>query len=135
MYERHRNGKLSEFFVAYKLTEMGYDVYFPTGNPKYDIIAERDGHRNFIQVKSGLRNGETLKINLRGNSDTQRYSPSEVDVFAIHERSDDEVYFVPISEVNGQISVCLRYADPPSIKSHRTRFAKDYTEFPLKEAN
>lgn len=135
IYERHKYGKMSEFYVAYLLTKNNYDVFLPTGNPKYDLIAEKRGERLFIQVKSGRRTEDTLKINLRGNSDTKAYTHKDVNVFAIHERKDNEVYFIPQEEVSGQVSVCLRFTKPPRIISHRTRFASDYRKLPLEKAS
>ncbi|AXN39798.1 group I intron-associated PD-(D/E)XK endonuclease [Peribacillus butanolivorans] len=133
MYDKHQSGKISEFYVAYELSNLGFDVYFPTGNPRYDLIAEKGNQRYFVQVKSGLRKSEQLKINLRGNSTTKGYTQDDVDLIAIHERSENKVVYLPIEEIQGQVSVCFRYEPPNKIYSHRTRLMENYTKFPLTE--
>jgi hypothetical protein len=134
MYDRHQSGKVSEFYVAFELSNQGFDVYFPTGNPRYDLIAEKENKRYFIQVKSGLKKAEELKINLRGNSDTKRYSKEDVDLIIIHERSENAVIYLPIEEIEGQVSVCFRYNPPKKIFSHRTRLIENYIKFPSYES-
>ncbi len=129
MYDRHKYGKASEYFVAYYLTNLGYDVVMVTGNPRYDMIIESDKGRLFVQVKSGKKSEDELKINLRGNNDTKRYSSKEIDLIAIHERTENKVLFVPIREIEGQVSICLRYTPPKKIYSHRTRLIEDYIDF------
>jgi hypothetical protein len=130
LYEKHKNGKLSEFYVAYELTNSGFDVTFPTGNPRYDLIIENEFERYFVQVKSTYRKGEEIKVNLRGNSTTKSYAKREIDIIAIHERTGNDVFYVPIEDISGQVSICLRYKPPAKIRSHRTRMADDYKRFP-----
>lgn len=126
MYVRHMHGKGSEFYVAYRLTILGYNVTFPHGTPRYDLIAESQKGRLFIQVKSTEEVDGLIKVNLRGNCDTTGYSAKDIDVFAIHERKSGDIYYIHISELEGKTSVCLRESPPPKLKTHRTRLAKDY---------
>lgn len=130
MYDRHLHGKLSEYFVAYELTRIGLDVTIPSGNPRYDLIVESETARYFVQVKSTYRKEDEIKVNLRGNSDTKAYTKRDVDIIAIHDRSNNEVYYLPIEELRGQVSICLKYEQQKKIVSHRTRMAADYKQFP-----
>lgn len=134
MYSRHQSGKTSEYYVAYELSLQGFDVYFPTGNPRYDLIAEKNEKRYFIQVKSGIKKDGELKINLRGNSNTKRYTKDDVDLIIVHERTENKVLYLPIEEIHGQVSVCFRYNPPEKIFSHRTRLIKNYIKFPFYES-
>jgi hypothetical protein len=131
MYDRHQKGKLSEYFVAYKLTEMGFDVIMPTGNPRYDLSVETASVRYFIQVKSSFESNGEIKVSLRGNNDTNGYHRGEVDIIAIHNRVNNEIYYVPISEVSGKVSICLRTHPPKCYVSKLSRFTNDYVDFPL----
>jgi hypothetical protein len=129
LYDRHKHGKASEYFVAYHLTNLGYDVVMVTGNPRYDMIIESEKGRLFVQVKSGIKKNDELKIGLRGNSDTKRYTSREIDIIVIHERSENKVIFLPINDIEGQVSICLRYNPPTKIYSHRTRLIENYIKF------
>ena len=133
VYERHLSGKESEYFAAYQLTKLGFDVVIPTGNPRYDLIVEKEAKRYFIQVKSGIMREGSLKINLRGNSDTKGYTSRDIDLFVIHERTSNDLLFLPIEEIEGQVSVCFRYEKPKKIFSHRTRLAQNYMKFPFEK--
>jgi hypothetical protein len=133
MYDRHRSGKLSEYYVAYELTKLGFDVTLPTGNPRYDLIIENETSRYFVQVKSTYRKGDEVKVNLRGNSTTKAYEASDIDLIVIHERNTNDVFYVPIDEIDSQVSICLRYEAPKKILSHRTRMASDYRKMPFEE--
>jgi Holliday junction resolvase-like predicted endonuclease len=129
MYEKHKYGKASEYFVAYHLTNLGYDVVMVTGNPRYDMIIESDYGRLFVQVKSGIKNNnDELKVNLRGNDNTKRYTSREIDLIAIHERNENKVYFVPIGEIEGKVSIVLRYSQTQRTYA-KTKYAENYLQF------
>lgn len=139
MTELKRLGMLSEYYVAYKLSEWGFNVAVPTGTPRYDLIAEDGDVRYFIQVKSALRNEELLKVYLQTSKDRVGYTPAEVDIIAIHERADNKIYFVPIDDIEGLTAITLRFAERSSAQGRKTHYAKDYESFPFhktkKDAN
>ncbi|MGC4375740.1 group I intron-associated PD-(D/E)XK endonuclease [Fictibacillus sp. Mic-4] len=130
MYDRHQFGRESEFYVAYYLTKLGFEVNFPTGNPRWDILFENKHGRYFAQIKSAKVVDGEMKVNLRGNNDRKGYTKEDVDLIIIHERESNGVYFVPIEEVDGRVSILLRTEPPKKFVSKLTRFAKDYTKFP-----
>lgn len=127
---RHREGRASEHYVCYVLERMGIRAERAGEGRRWDVLTEKDGKLCRVQVKSVMRNGDEIKVSLRGNSDHDYYTSAEVDVIAVHERQDNEVYFVPIAEVDGASSVLLRINPPPKYVHPRTRLASSYTKFP-----
>lgn len=126
LYEPQMNGKASEFYVAYDLSQLGYEVVMVTGNPRYDLILESDKGRLFVQVKSTYKKEKEIKVNLRGNSNTRRYNSKEVDIKAIHERSENKVIYIPINEVEGKSSISMRYEKSIYSQHNRSKLVSDY---------
>jgi hypothetical protein len=120
-----RIGQLSEFYVAYKLSDMGFSVAIPTGSPRYDLIVEKENRRYFIQVKSVVRNDEFMRVQLGDG-----YTREEVDAIAVHERRDNKVYYIPIEEIDGRVEFVLRVSDTPTERGRKRHFARDYEDFP-----
>lgn len=130
MTKLKRIGKLSEYYVAYKLSENGFNVVVPTGAPRYDLIAEKGDDRYFIQVKSVARQDDLLKVYLQTSKALVGYRPNEVDIIAIHERKENKIYFVPISDIEGLTAITLRFTERFGTQGRKTHYAKDYEAFP-----
>ena len=129
MYEKHMYGKAAEYYAAFYLTMLGYEVTIPNGNPKWDLIIENGQGKLFAQVKSVARNESgDLKVDLRGYRDDKGYNCFDFDLFIIMDRTDNSLYFVPTSDVENNLSVTLK-TKAPKVKRPGVRIAEEYKRF------
>lgn len=97
MENRQHRGIGAEHRVIFDLLERGLSVETPIlPNSVHDLSSF--GLR--IQVKCGSSDGTKIAVDIRRPSaQERRYSPSDIDVFAIVDPLSRHVAYVPISEV------------------------------------
>ena len=111
--ERFVSGVSSELYVAHKLTQNGYEIFFPLmTQSKADFIALKDGQCFKVQVKkaswSTTHEYQYLQARIHGKSKrdpSKFYTNEDVDYFAITD--NDRVWWIPFNEIGHQTSVCL----------------------------
>lgn len=125
-------GSASELMVAAKLTELGYDIFFPlTGKTNVDLIASKGDRLLRISVKSTntpRRNGTCYHINIgrtrHNTSEIKRFDfdKSSCDVLAIYIADLKAVCFMNPLTMSNTSSITIR-------KYERSRHApvKNYT--------
>lgn len=115
--DRFKSGAAAELYVAARLTALGYTVLWPfVTQSRYDLVAERDGVFQKIQVKkatsSRTGNFDYLQARLSGkNKQTNTpYKREDVDVFAFTDM--DRIWIASYDEIGHQTSVCLDSTNP-----------------------
>jgi hypothetical protein len=98
--ELKRKGDLAELMVATDLARRGYKVAFPFGEDwDYDLIVDRDGRLERIQVKHANGNGEIVPVKCFSHSltngkirATKRYTARTIDWLAVYDRGTEHCY-------------------------------------------
>lgn len=141
-YNTHERGDVGEAAVMSDLISRGVIVSIPFQNTSpYDMVAEIDGEMIKIQCKcmNTLETGSenSIKADLRrknytknGGIRSDKYSVSEIDMFAFYAASIDHIFYTPLSEVEGQtqFAICLR--DPDEMQPQyreQANLQRDYT--------
>lgn len=123
----HTVGTVSELAVMLEYAKRGYTINIPTSPARYDFIAEKDGRSVKVQVKHGSTfNGER---EILGYSKTP-YEKKDVDVVAMFDSNDGQIYFIPTDHVEGMTSIRLRI-EPYLyvVKSEKALVAEHYLKF------
>lgn len=123
----HIVGAVSELAVMLEYAKRGYTINIPTSPARYDFIAEKEGRSVKVQVKHGTTfNGER---ELLGFSKTP-YSKQEVDIVAMYDSNDGQIYYIPTDHVEGMTSIRLR-VEPYlySVKDQKALIADHYIKF------
>jgi hypothetical protein len=130
-------GDLAELKVATDLLERGYKIAIPYGEDcDFDLVIERHGALERVQVKYTKSNGEFIPVRCRSQSlangkvrKTKRYTAATIDWLAIYDRTTDRCYYIPASELGqGRALLHLRLRGPMNSQRLGIRFASDYTE-------
>ena len=87
------SGISAELYVAHKMVEKGFSVYWPLmTQSRCDIVIELDGEFKKVQVKKAT------------------YKPEDVDLFTFTDNKD--VWIASYNEVGKLTSVCLMSTNP-----------------------
>jgi Holliday junction resolvase-like predicted endonuclease len=131
-------GDLAELMVAADLRRKGYKVAFPFGEDwDYDLIVEREGSLERVQVKYSESDGAVLAVRCRSHSLTngkvkrvKHYTAAMIDWLAVYDQSTDRCFYVPAKELGtaGRSIMHLRLA--PAINGQRAgiNFAERYLD-------
>lgn len=124
-------GDRSEIEVIRALARAGHLVSVPFGeNHRYDLIADKDGAVQRVQVKTGrLRNGAIVfncySSHSHRNGVSCRTYSGEVEAFAVYCPEIDSVFFVPIEDVSIQ-RASLRWLPARNRHNRAVRWASRY---------
>lgn len=128
-------GDLAELKVAADLHQKGYKVAIPFGEDwDYDLIIEREGRRERVQVKYTESNGSVVTVRCRSHSltngkikRTKKYTASMIDWLAVYDRFTRCCYYVPATELGeGKSSIRLRLVPALNGQRDRINFAERY---------
>lgn len=126
----HMSGSAAELYVASRLAEKGYNVLWPLmTQSRYDIVIEKDGQYQSIQVKKATASKTgpytylQARLSSRNKNSRPKYEEGEFDFFAFTDMQ--RVWLAPFSELSGQTSVCLGSSNP-TYKPHTKYNAKDW---------
>lgn len=89
--------------VAARLLESGYKVLFPVGeNNRYDLVSEKGGKFNRIQVKYVTPKNGVLDVNCRSSNNWSilPYTSKEIDAIAVYDGKERSIYFIPVKKIN-----------------------------------
>ena len=130
-------GDTAEMMVAADLVKRGYRIAFPYGEDSdYDLIVERDGRLERIQVKyTESRNG-VIELRCKSHSLTngkvrsvKRYTAKTIEWLAVYDRVTDRCYYVPAVELGeGRERMHLRLQPTLSGRKLGINWASDYLE-------
>ena len=132
-------GELAELKVLIDLTTRGYDVSIPFGTCRYDLIVDREGKLERIQVKYCESDGKVINVRCRcvrhnkTRNVSHRYLPSEIDWIATYDKTSDSVYYIEskILGIKGRTDISLRLvpgAYQIRSKSKEPRWAEDFKD-------
>ena len=132
-------GSIGELRVMYEAAKRGYGVLIPHGDfAKYDLVVDRNGKLEKVQVKSVTPVGDRLEVHTKSMSfdksqDTNnrskqnKYSDGDFDWLAVYDLTNHNVYFIPAEEVFGRSAYTLRLSSNNRLKT--SRLAADYTNW------
>jgi PD-(D/E)XK nuclease superfamily protein len=133
-------GDLAELMVAADLRKKGYKVAIPFGEDwDYDLVIERDGQLERVQVKHVRSDGAVVEVPCRSHSltngkvkRTKFYSALTIDWLAVYDAATEQCFYVPAHELgNGRTSLSLRIAPTRNHQARGIRLASDYLELSL----
>lgn len=124
-------GNIGEYYVCADLTERGYTVLSPLGNhPHYDLVVEKDGKFEKVQVKYINIKNDVLSVKLYttdGSGKINIHSFGVVDIFAVYEPIGKNVYYLKLKDFpKNKVVINLRMGLPKNNQKIGIRFAKDY---------
>jgi hypothetical protein len=134
---RKQKGDLAELMVACDLRRRGYKIAIPFGEESdYDLVIDLEGVLERVQVKYTESDGRTISVWCKSNSLTngkvrrvKRYTRATIDWLAVYDRTTDDCFYVPASELGeGRDVVTLRLAEPRNHQRIGIRFADDYRD-------
>jgi len=124
-------GDLAESAAITELIRSDYSVSIPFGdNDPYDLVVEKNGETDLVQVKSGwLKNGKVVfncykNTTKEGDYHQETYSKSEIDTFAVWSEEKNQLYLIPVEETPSA-KMSLRF-DDAEIQHPNINRAKDY---------
>jgi hypothetical protein len=136
---RKKLGEMAELAVAADLSARGYRIAIPYGEDSdYDLIVERDGQLERVQVKCRRSDGRIVQANCYSNSLTngkvirkKRYTARTIDWLAVYDATTRRCFYIPASELGeGRSSISLRLVPAANNQVIGTRSAEDYEDFP-----
>ena len=117
--------------VASFLMKKGWNVLFPFGeNNRYDLVAEKNGKFNRVQVKYVTPKSGALNVGCKSSNNwtVDRYTTSQIDFIAVYNPTSRGIYFVPASRLNSS-SIKLRFDKTKNNQRIGIKQAKDFTLF------
>lgn len=132
-------GEAGEVIVISEASRRGYSVSLPLSkNLKYDLVVERNGKLEKIQVKTTSPNKDgalhvpmktciydkTFGTNNRNR--TIKYKEGDFDWLVVVNALDNSCYFVPAIEVTGMAQFNLRLKPAKNNQRKHTHLAENY---------
>jgi hypothetical protein len=130
-------GDLAELAVAADLKGRGHRVCFPFGeDADYDLVVDREGVLERVQVKYGRSRGVRLEVRCRSHSltngkvrRTKRYTARTIDWLAVYDASTRRCFYVPAAELGeGRSLLTLRLTPAANGQRAGIRLAEDYAQ-------
>lgn len=135
MADLKRKGDFAELMVAADLARRGFRVLFPYGeNCDYDLVFEREGRFERVQVKHVTPKDGVLEIKCRSHSltngkvrQTKHYTAEMIDWIAAVDPNSGQCYYVPAAELgNGMSTLTLRLSAARNNQTALVRLAANY---------
>jgi hypothetical protein len=111
----HRKGAIAETRIAAELTRLGLDVYRPVAEGgRYDLLVDCGARLVRVQCKWARREGAVIIVRTRTSRLTPHgyvrttYRAGEIDGVAAYCPAVERCFWLPISAVEGRVSVSLR---------------------------
>lgn len=131
--ETHVKGDRGEMKVIMDCLERGYKVSIPFGhNHRYDLIVDRNGELNRIQVKYTESDGKCIRVNARSDNGKHRhiYTSEDVEWLAVYDKTTDQIYYVSGQFLNDKCGgFSLRLTETKNNQTKGVNWAKDFTQF------
>lgn len=96
-----------------ELVKRGFDVATPfSDNCKYDLVLDRDGELERVQIKTGRYREGTVVFNAyswQAECETQHQTyEGDVDSFMVYCHETDQIYYLKMDEITTNNSMRLR---------------------------
>ncbi len=139
-----RKGDCAELMVAADLSRRGHRVALPFGEDwDYDLIVEREGRLERVQVKFATGNGSVVPVRCRSHSLTngkvrsvKRYTSETIDWLAVYDPTSDRCFYIPAAVLGeGRNMLHIRLVPARNGQQAGIHFADDYTGFPPRILN
>lgn len=118
-------GDLAELKVAAKFLEKGWYVSYPFGDDTpYDLIVDVDGSLMKVQVKHIIERNKTLTVKLVSNTGVTY--KEKVDLIAIYEPKNEEVYLIDPKKFESDTIVTLRLEKSKNNQTKGIIMAENY---------
>ena len=135
---KKQKGDFAELKVACDLRRRGYLVLIPFGEEApYDIVIDRDGRLERVQVKYADRKG-AASVEVRCYSQTvisgkvrsiTPYTADSIDWLALYEATSDRCCYIPAAELGtGRMRLTMRFAPTANNQARKIRFADRYLD-------
>lgn len=129
-------GSIGETRIIYEATLRGYNVFLPVNNSlSYDMIVERNGKLERVQVKTVNSNGVVINVSTfslgkhkNGKKQAVCYSSSEFEWLVVFDITTNACFFVPSTEMMAG-KLALRLAPPKSKQKVGIRWGSDYLKW------
>lgn len=128
-----QKGDIAELKVMLYLEENGYDVLMPFGDKaRYDVVSEKGGIFERIQVKYVTMKNGVIKVSLCSNTKIDgklvkhKYTSGEIDSIIAYCPDNGNLYKLKMSEIKTNTSVYLRVSDTKTNQTKKINFANDY---------
>lgn len=127
-------GAVAESAIAAHALHRGIHVLRPlVDGRRYDLVFDVDHRLLRVQCKWGSLKGDFITARLGTCRHTPRngyvrtvYSANEIDLFAIYVKDLDEVFVVPVEDVEGQHGLHLRLRPARNNQSVGVKWAEQY---------
>lgn len=124
----------------YEAAKRGYGVLIPHGDfAKYDLVVERNGKFERVQVKSVTPTNDVLIVptktmnfatGVENNRSRQvKYNEGDFDWLAVYDLLNHNVYFVPAVEAINRSSINLRLQPAKNLQTKGIKMAVDFTDW------
>jgi hypothetical protein len=124
-------GSIAEMEVASLLMKKGWNVLFPFGeNNRYDLVAEKGGKFNRVQVKYVTPKNGALNVGCKSSNNwtVDKYTAGQIDFIAVYNPISRDVFFVPASQFNSS-AIKLRFEKTRNNQRIGIKRAEDYLFF------
>lgn len=131
MLTTNQKGLIAETAIIHECAKLGIPVARPLGDERYDLIVDLRPRLLRVQCKWASLVGEIVLARLYSNRRgpngmiTRRYTPDEVDCFAIHCAELGRSYLLP-TEVCKVREIRLRLTRARNNQRQGIRWASDY---------
>lgn len=128
MLTTHFKGLIGEFGFIVHLLKKGITILTPINpNSDYDLVIEKEGHFQRVQVKYCTPKAGVLVIHLdRPMRKTKYYRDREVDLIGVYDSQNDNFYLVPMTEIKSKRTFHLRIQKAKSSQQKLINLANKY---------
>jgi hypothetical protein len=128
MYPTHRKGLLGELEFILHFIKKGYTVLTPVNpNSSYDMVIEKDGKFQRIQIKYCTPTHGVLRVELeRPKRTTLPYKDRGVDAIGVYEATHEKFYLIPIEKAVTKSEFWLRVEDTKNSQKKHIHLASDF---------
>jgi hypothetical protein len=135
----NQRGDRAELAIALDLSASGYRIAFPFGEDcDYDLIVDRDGRLERVQVKYVRSDGRVIPLSCRSLSLTngavkriKHYTAAMIEWLAVYDEHTHRCFYVPAAELgSGKSILHLRLAPAANNQVKGIRPAADYEGLP-----
>lgn len=132
-----QKGDLAELMVAADLRRRGFKIAIPFGEDwDYDLIFEREGKLERVQVKYATSDGDRILIRCRSHSltkgrvkRTKHYTAAIIDWMAVYDPTSNRCYYLSADELGeGRTDLTLRLTPAKNGQRLGIRHAADHLD-------
>ncbi len=128
MLTTHFKGLIGEFEFITHLLKKEINVLTPINpNSSYDLVIEKEGHFQRIQVKYCTPKEGVLVVRLdRPMRNTKSYQDRDIDMIGVYDSQNAKFYLIPIGEIRSKSRFYLRVEKAKSSQQKLINLASKY---------